>query len=144
MQNKKTSEYSEIFPYAVSTYVCSALIQSSINDWRQACVNPDLKGCLSCLCHPSAIYVCVCVTMCERVRERKSESFWLLVCSGRLRSRDGNRAGWGRRMGSSSLSRMVVALPYPHPASGCGENYLAPSPPLGAPRGPAPNTILYI
>ena len=133
-------------------FVCSALIQSSINDRRQACVNPDLKGCLSCLCHPSAICVCVCVcvTMCERVRERKSESFWLLVCSGRLRSRDGNGAGWGRRMGSSSLPRMVVALPHPRPASGCGarqagcgENYLAPSPPLGVPRGPTPPLIQF-
>ena len=32
MQNKKTSEYREIFPYAVSPFICFALIQSSVND----------------------------------------------------------------------------------------------------------------
>ena len=84
----KTKKHRNIVKSSLMQYlpfVCSALIQSSINDRRQACVNPDLKGCLSCLCHPSAICVCVCVcvTMSERVRERKSESFWLLVCSGR-------------------------------------------------------------
>ena len=57
--------------------------------------------------------------------------------------RDGNGAGWGRRMGSSSPPRMVVALPRPRPAPGCGENYLAPSSPLGALQGLAPPLIQF-
>ena len=47
----------------------------------QVCVNADLKGCLSSLCHLSVIFER------ERERERERESlralgFWLLVCLG--------------------------------------------------------------
>ena len=41
----------------------------------QVCVNADLKGCLSSLCHLSVIFE----RERERERERELESFWLLA-----------------------------------------------------------------
>ena len=64
-------------------------------------------------------------------------------------SRDGNGVGRGRRMGSSSPPRMVVALPHPRPAPprGAGHTTLPHPRPLGPhgdPPRPTSNTILYI
>ena len=50
--------------------------------------------------------------------------------------RDGNGAGQGQRMGSSSPPRMVLSYPIPatpRPASHDEKNFLTPSPPLRAP-----------
>ena len=70
-----------------------------------------------------------------RVNRGGTRHFYLGFLGDYLSS-DGNGAGRGRRMGSSSLPHMVVALPRPCPASGCEANYLAPSSPsssIGAP-----------
>ena len=63
-------------------FVCFALIQTIVNDKRQAYINPDLKGCLSCLCHPSTIFVCVRDYVSEREREKervRAFGFWYVL-----------------------------------------------------------------
>ena len=55
MQNKKKKNQniakSSLMQYL--PFVCFALIQTIVNDKRQAYINPDLKGCLSC----SKVYI---------------------------------------------------------------------------------------
>ena len=67
--------------------------------------------------------------------EARGKNLLIMLSLGFIR--DGNGVGRGQKMGFSSPPRMVVALPHPRPALGCGAYYLAPSPPLRASRGPA-------
>ena len=52
-----------------------------------------------------------------------------------LSTRDGNGAGWSRRMGSSSLPRWLLPFPIPAPPQGARQTTL-PHPPHPRPLGP--------